>query len=157
MKKVLFIVALVAASFAGTAQTSKSTWMLGGGAGFNSTKPDGGSSTSTWNLSPAVGYFVMDNLAIGAGVSIADYGAGSTTNFGPFARYYFTSLGKSAKLYGNVGANFGDYTEFGVSAGVAYFLNSSIALETALGYTKNTDWKTSNIGLNVGFQIHFKK
>ena len=147
MKKVLFIVALVAVSFAGTAQTSKSTWMLGGGAGFNSSKPDGASSTSTWNLSPSLGYFVMDNLALGASVSIADNGGGTKSNFGPFVRYYFTSLGKSAKLFGNVGANFGDYTEFGVKAGVAYFLNSSIALETALGYSKNTTAKVSNIGL----------
>ncbi len=152
MKKVLFIVALVAASFAGTAQTSKSTWMLGGDAGFASKE-----SVTSWNVSPNIGYFVMDNLAIGANIDLKDDESGSTTNFGPFVRYYFTSLGKSAKLYGNAGANFGDETTFKGAVGVAYFLNSSVALETAAYYENNTDAKTSEYGLKIGFQIHFKK
>jgi hypothetical protein len=157
MKKVLFIAALVAASFAGQAQTSKGTYLLGGGAGFNST-----TGATTWNISPNAGYFVIDNLAAGASVSIAGAGGGTSFGVGPFVRYYFVSLGK-AKVFGNAGFNYnkpsvgGSTTSVGAAAGLAYFLNQSIALETALGYTNNTTAKTSNIGLNVGFQIHFKK
>lgn len=162
MKKVLFIAALVAASFAGQAQTSKGTYLLGGGAGFNSTSASGGGSTTSWNLSPNAGYFVIDNLAIGTSLSVADFGGGTSFGFGPFVRYYFTSLGK-AKVFGNAGFTYnsfgggGNSTSVGAAAGLAYFLNQSIALEAALGYTNNTTAKTSNIGLNVGFQIHFKK
>ncbi|MFM7710376.1 MAG: hypothetical protein ACKO5C_05620 [Ferruginibacter sp.] len=158
MKKFLFIAVLVAASFTGFSQTSKGTWLLGGGAGFNSVKPSGGSSTTVWNLSPRIGYFLANNLAASANVSIADAGNGTETTFGPAVRYYFTNLGSSAKLYGNVGANFGDnISEMNVAAGVAYFLNSSVALETAIGYSNESKSKVSSIGLNIGFQIHFKK
>lgn len=156
MKKVLFIAALVAASFAGQAQTSKGTYLLGGGAGFNSTK-----GATTWNVSPNAGYFVIDNLAVGANLDVKDQNtaAGTTFGVGPFVRYYFVSLGK-AKVFGNANYAYDGVNKsnsVGAAAGLAYFLNQSIALETALGYTNNTTAKTSNIGLNVGFQIHFKK
>ena len=94
----------------------------------------------------------------------------STTAFGPFVRYYFTSIGKNAKLFGGLNAAFGSHAEGGVSysataiglnAGAAIFLNSSIALEAGLGYTtikiQDQDDPTNRFGLKVGFQIHLGK
>lgn len=161
MKKVFLFAAFTALTSLSFAQTSKSTWLLGGGASFASIKPDVGDSKTYINLAPRAGYFVMDNLALGAELSYSKLGDDEgSTMVGPFVRYYFTSLGSNAKLFGQAEAAFGSTagtstTAFGVHAGVAYFLNNSIALEGALGYDNNTTLKTSTIGVNVGFQIHF--
>jgi hypothetical protein len=164
MKKVFLFAAFTALTSLSFAQTSKSNWMLGGSGSFTSTTPEGGESTTKMNISPKVGYFVIDNLALGAEVSYTKNSSESnaTTTFGPFARYYFASLGTSAKLFGQGEAAFGSeggesVTQFGVHAGVAYFFNNSIALEGSLGYDnmKVGEAKSSSFGVNVGFQIHF--
>ena len=173
MKKVLLIAALAVSSVS-FAQTSKSTWMLGGGAGFSSSKTGDLDPTTNLNFSPSIGYFVIDNLAIGAQIVVNSEKTGdvstSTTAFGPSVRYYFTSLGNNAKLFGGLNIAFGSSkqddvsvsaTAFGVEAGAAFFLNQSIALEAGLGYNslkvKDYDDPTNTIGLRVGFQIHFGK
>ncbi|MFN4973534.1 MAG: outer membrane beta-barrel protein [Bacteroidota bacterium] len=88
MKKLLFSVAMLAAGSAAFAQISAGTLMLGGTIGFNS---ESGSvettgapvavpkvelpSTSSFNLGITGGYFLNDNLAIGASI-----GFGSTSD-----------------------------------------------------------------------------
>ena len=74
MKK-LFLASALALFGAMNAQTEKGSWVVGGSTtlGFNSLKTeykyDGdtedGPTVSTFALTPSVGYFVMDNLAIG--------------------------------------------------------------------------------------------
>ena len=158
MKKLLIAASLIMIAFVSNAQTSKGTWLLGGDAGFQSVKVDGGGSTSTWNLAPSMGYFLADNIAVRLHVDVSDNGAGTESYFGPALRYYFTSIGSNAKLFGDAGATFGDnYMMIGAKAGAAFFLNNSIALETALAYGNETKSKTTSIGLNVGFQIHLGK
>ncbi len=165
---VIFAVAL-------NAQTMKGTWLLGGTAGFNSSKPNasGAKSTTNLGLNPNVGYFVMNNLAVGASLDFnsASYDGDGYTQFavGPFVRYYIVDLGAKAKLFGQGQFGYGSFKfkdedavgniAWGLSAGVAYFLNPSIALEGSLGYnsSKSTEENAvanNTFGFNVGFQIH---
>lgn len=74
MKK-LFLVGALALFGAINAQTEKGSWVVAGSTtlGFNSIKSevkyDGvtedGPTLSTFTLTPSVGYFVMDNIAVG--------------------------------------------------------------------------------------------
>lgn len=174
MKKV-FLGALIALSAITQAQTTKGTWLLGGGAGFSSTST-GDVKESSVALSPNLGYFVMDNLSVGGSAMVSSVkpdGGDATTTFaiGPSVRYYFTSLGAKTKLFANGSFGMGssktgsgdpvNVTAWALSAGPAIFLNQSVALEVAVGYSsakvKDAADATNNLGVSVGFQIHFKK
>lgn len=171
MKKIILFAAFAVVAFATQAQTEKSTWLLGGAAGFASEGKDDYKTTSFF-ISPKAGYFVMDNLAIGAGLGFSsvkggDDDAETNLSFGPFVRYYFVNLGENAKLFGNANVGFGSTkvsgeslgtTQWGISAGPAIFLNKNTALEMTLGYGSlkyNGDSEALNsFGVAIGFQIH---
>src|SRR6185503_1467441 len=78
MKKILIILVGVAMSTAVYAQFTKGTWMVGGNvsASFNTEKTKVGNVTTTdgtinsISVSPQLGYFVIDNLAVGAGIDL---------------------------------------------------------------------------------------
>ncbi len=175
MKKSLLVIAILTMAVTTTtyAQTSKGTWLLGGGGSFSSSK-NGDFKWTQFSLSPDVGYFIMDNLGIGAAVSFSSYkedgeDASSTVSFGPFVRYYFLPLGPKAKLFANGSFGFGSqkftdsesFTTWSLAAGPAIFLNPSVALEFTVGYNsvkfKDADDPTNTFGVNIGFQIHLKK
>ncbi len=166
MKKVLLGVCMLF-TMALSAQTMKGNWLAGGSAGFNSYTPDGGDAQTTISFAPNLGYFVMDNLAVGASIGYENASdAYSSFGFGPFVRYYFLNLGESAKLMAQASYNILSVTpeggdavsgsELGLAAGVAYFLNPHVAMEGILGYTSNSGdlGKGSGFGLNIGFQVH---
>ena len=152
------------------AQTEKGTYLLGGGATFQTTDGE-----SYFSLNPNVGYFVANNFAVGARANLVFVDDANSYSIGPFARYYFggksagTTSGTTAssstvggKFFGQAGLNVGggknSDTELGVGLGVGYafFLNKSIALETAAYYDKNGERKgTFTVG--VGFQIHLSR
>lgn len=174
MKKILAIFTIgILAAGAADAQTKKGNWLVGGSAGFNSSKVSTSSnSTTTINISPDAGYFVANNLAVGANVGFwsSSYNSSTTTvfNFGPMARYYFAEMGKNAKLFGHAFVGFGSSkqgsnpsvssTTWGINAGPAFFLNKNVALEATVGYNsekvKNATYTTGTFGVNFGFQIH---
>lgn len=167
MKKLLLgMFVLVSVSL--SAQTMSGNWLVGGDAGFDSYKPDGATeSLSKFNVSPQIGYFIMDNLAVGALIDYTKgYDKSSTIGLGPAVRYYFLDLGESAKLLAQVnflyksitpdGGSATSGSQFGVSAGLAWFLNHHVALEGLVGYRSDSGdlGKGSGIGVNFGFQIH---
>jgi hypothetical protein len=154
-------------------QPENGTYMLGGSAGTGYTLTSGSNSFNI-SLSPNLGYFFTDNLAIGASLPLSLYIQEDYTNlnygFGPFFRYYF---GQTSAIMYFVTGSFGisgysikyDDTSSSSSgitgkAGVGgtYFLNESIGLEAIFGYTYSK-WEesdaTSNIRLSLGFQIFF--
>ena len=163
MKKVLLFFVFASVTSLSFAQTSKSNLMLGGSASYNSYSYEGGSSSTELNVNPSIGYFVIDNLALGAqlGYNLPS-GSEATIMGGPFVRYYFVSLASNVKLFGQADAEFSKTagaseisTNIGGSAGLASFISKSTALEVSFGYHKNTLAKLSQFGVNVGFQIHF--
>lgn len=127
--------------------------MLGGTVEFSSRSHQSGSlsDASGFTFAPSFGYFIVDNLAAGAVITLESSrlgtGAAKTVNssfgFGPFVRYYkFTSNEKFA-FFGNADLTFstgkydppsGNVTHrngirFAVSPGAAYFINEHWAME----------------------------
>ena len=168
MKKLLLSLTLVAGlGLAANAQTEKGGYIVGAQAAsinYNTT-----SEVFSLNLSPQVGYFVKDNLAVGAsaGLGIVSASGTSTTSWsiGPFARAYFGGT-ETSKFFaqGNVGIGgvSGDTAyNLGAGLGYTYFITKNVGLETGLGYnyTDATGGgaSSSNLGLNLGFQIYLGK
>jgi hypothetical protein len=175
MKKLLLTIFAITTVNAFTqAQTSKGNFLLGGNAGFSSSKQGDADASTDITVSPNIGYFVINDLAVGgrANVSSSKQGDDKATGFSftPFVRYYFVSIGSKAKLmadasFGFGSAKFGDAdaissTNWGIAAGPALFLNDNTALEFTLSYgsQKFQDFDATNtFGVNVGLQIHFGK
>jgi hypothetical protein len=173
MKKLFLLMILIvaaAAAITASAQTQKGNWLVGGSANFASVK-QGEYSATTFGISPMAGYFVAENLALGAALNFSSFkpeddDASTEFSFGPFVRYYFVNLGPSAKLFGQADIAFGSskyidsegFTNWGISAGPAIFLNPHTALEITLGYGsqkyKDADDAVNSFGVNVGFQVH---
>lgn len=76
---------LMLTAFTGFSQTGKGSWLLGGSFDFSSSKQKifgTETKTSQVEISPAVGYFIVPNLAVGinAGISsITEKYQGATT------------------------------------------------------------------------------
>ncbi|MFZ5972599.1 MAG: outer membrane beta-barrel protein [Bacteroidota bacterium] len=190
-KTILSIVFFLAASST-FAQFNQGRILTGGSVGFstdtnkskaNSTTTTNGRSTS-FTLSPNAGYFVIDNLAVGAALEIfansyKPDGNGSKSNqsslsIAPFVRYYLSpgiffqgqyavGAGKNKYSVGNTNVE----EKYGISAvslgaGYAHFLNDHVAIEPFIGYRssslkdKDDDSKNIDSGLflNVGLQVY---
>jgi hypothetical protein len=139
---------------------------------------------TSFGLSPSVGYFVIDNFAIGATASL---NSSKSTNdvinseaksvsktVGPFARYYLPMaiFIQGAVTFGaskfatttpsDAFENKSNITQWGLGVGYAYFLNDFVALEPMVGYqstvdkSKTRDFKTKdgNIYLSAAFTIY---
>jgi hypothetical protein len=155
MKKIFcIVVALAALSFSALAQTEKKTLMLGGSIAFQSSE-----GSSVFIANPNIGYFLGDNVAVGAELNLITSEGTTFWGVGPYLRGYF---GKSTngKFFLQAGFSFaggeGDSnTAFSGKAGYALFLNKSIALEMAANIL--TQEGATLFGLGAGFQIHFKR
>ena len=149
MKKlILNLIVMMMATLCVYAQTEKGYWLIGGSVAYSSTSQteEGNNSTATtFDFIPKCGYFISDNLAVGAGIvylsqtstnnnpSLTNltFTSQSTTSsttfaFAPFVRYYFLTLGTKAKLFGE--------GSFGVGSG-----NEKVN-GTSLGNITNTAW-----------------
>lgn len=145
--------------------TDKGNYLIGGGVngglnGFN--KDNKGSLYGS--LSPNFGYFVLDGLAVGVGISASFNSSlnsdsdffSSSSGIGPYAKYYTpsgffigTTIRYSNSLYRNSTYNYyGDYSTYkdidkiftlNPSVGYAFFINSKIAIEAAFNYTHYID------------------
>jgi len=155
------------------AQTEKGTLLLGGNAGTNLTF--GGATAFYIGVAPDIGYFVNDDIAIGARVPLSLNKAEDYRNIGyglvPFFRYYVQEMddmlvfitanigfqGNSTK----VGNNSNSATSIlgGAGMGVAYMLTKNIGIEGIFGYSftkqKDVDLQ-SRLGIDAGFQIYYK-
>lgn len=131
-------------------------------------------------ISPKIGYFVQDNLAIGGEVGLGFESAKNTFainyNISAFGRYYIGDpravLLNHSRFFleanaGIAGRNYKvkdvpsastNGLGLGVGAGVAYFITPNIGLETVLKYNQivgfGTSPTTGGLNLNIGFQIY---
>jgi len=174
MKNALFSLAtLFAITFGANAQDEvsgpgKGKLFVAGTVGYSSStsKPNGGTSTTTGNLafSPAVGFFLSENLAIGGRLqysqALAEKQKGGTTfGFGVFGRYYKTAEvgGMKAALFGEANLGFSSATDqypdggtapkpvnsfgFGVAPGVGIYpakWGLEFTLPSLLGFTTSS-------------------
>lgn len=179
MKKIILTLAAVfAVSFAnaqdakeksGGSQTSEGKWLIEantgfgrevGNTGFFLTSEDGNTS---YNIGAEAGYFVMENLAIKAGLGYGDNGGdgpGSTAiGYKVGAKYYIKSMIPVELSYN--GTDYKDVDEnpsyLGFQAGYAWFLGDNVSIEPGLRYNMslNDDFYESNLQFNIGFALHF--
>ncbi|MFN0216959.1 MAG: outer membrane beta-barrel protein [Saprospiraceae bacterium] len=158
--------------------TEQGRFMLGSAVGFatNTSKTSLANADETepqntqWNVSPSIGYFLLDNFTLGIGL---DYTSSTETRageaktkdsdllFGPFARYYFPFGDKAIFLQGNFG--FGNSSDnlsiggenqnintnilaVGAGPGFTIFSNDGIGLEALVKY----NYAKSTFDLDLG-------
>jgi opacity protein-like surface antigen len=161
MKKIILSVAAVLAFGAANAQDSngggftKGSMFISGSVGYQSDKI-GDASGNQFTFSPAFGYFITEDMALGGrlsvmtGESIENGDKSSEFGLEVFGRKYWTASSQFS-LFGELAVGFGSgkiedvvgnedkYNAFGVNAGIGvnYFISSNWSLEAkwaALGY-----------------------
>lgn len=183
MKKVILTaIAVLGFAFA-NAQTggfAKGDAFISGALTVGSTKT-GDAKASGFEIEPKVGYFVSENIAIGAklGFGSNKIGDDKTNAFtaGAFGRYYFTPASQFS-VFGQAGLDFtnsksGDFktNQIGtnVGLGLSYFLSNHFAIEATwagLEYSVNNNGghgadKSNNFGFgtdlrDVSFGVIYK-
>lgn len=192
MKQLFFLLATILISNIVFSQLDKGIWLVGGTGNFLSSKYENSSPTfsSTSNrvdiaISPNVGYFVIDKLALGLKTSFTKYkeqvngtgGLFSNVNrfsFGPFTKYYFLEKDKQYNILTEFSYQYGFYSfkptkgnsnTFNAAVGPVVYFNTTAGLEFLLGYysTKETIkqngdniTKQSGFQIGIGFQIHLE-
>ncbi|TAF09069.1 MAG: porin family protein [Flavobacteriia bacterium] len=173
MKKVLLsAVALLAFGFANAQEEkanegfAKGDVFVSGAVTLGSAKT-GDFKANAFEIAPKVGYFVTENVAVGASLGFQslkwDNGAADATNsgfgLGAFGRYYFTPASKFS-LFAQLGLDYTTLSDefdetdgtlygskfeskevgFGLGAGMNYFVSSNFSIEAGvavLGYSSN--------------------
>ncbi len=155
MKKLFFCLLISGLAFTSlTGQTERGNLLLGGNAGINlRTNENTDDFNFTLNLSPRVGLFLIDNLAVGARASgsIQKFanidGINTQLVIGPFARYYFHNLFVET----NFGLNRGDF-DVGFGLGYAIFISPNVALEPIANLNVLNGF---DLNILAGFQLYF--
>jgi outer membrane protein len=171
MKKVVLLALALVVTHVITAQTEKGNLLLSGATGlqFLSTNTDieydgqsqGDFDQSSFSFTPGIGYFVMDNLAVGLTANfesltqkdLGDKYTLSTTAILPSVTYYLPLDSKlrpyaqvafgvvSAKeketFNGATSESKFNGTGLALGAGVSYFINTTVALDFGVAYGGN--------------------
>ncbi|KAB8152925.1 hypothetical protein EZY14_011080 [Kordia sp. TARA_039_SRF] len=174
-KTILAIVAVFAMAFTAnaqdddkaTGQTSEGKWLIEantgnavlGTTGIYFTSFDG---ESVFNIGLDGGYFVIDDLAIKAGLGYGTDSASDTSIFSYRlgAKYYVKSM--IPVTLDLTGSSIEDANEnplwLGVGAGYAWFVGKNVSIEPGLRYniSLNEDFTDEGVlQLNIGFALHF--
>lgn len=197
MKSLLSIVAISFLSLQGKAQLDKNTWLAGGSGNFYLSKRDyisyvspilnGYSKELHLTVSPNIGYFIIDKLAVGLRpyftwgkgeyfpddpTSGGSHSDSKRYGIGPFVRYYFLDKERQFNLLTDISYQFGEWnlggkgklSNFSISSGPVIYFNTAVGMEFLLGYSTQIEElknfsKNSSKGLNVsmGFQFHLTK
>jgi len=189
---ILTFVTILFISINSFSQITKGHWMMGGSASLDFNEQveaftDGSSAESTFlQISPDVGFFIIDKLALGGEASIKGYylhyieTMNSTEyTFGPFIRYYFLKTDKIINVFTDASYRYGiihhpktvDSDSQNVkkhvlsfSTGMSVFLNDVVSLDFSIDFS-NYKWKAAldntrkerDIILGLGFQIFLEK
>jgi hypothetical protein len=191
MKPIFIFLSLLFSLISARAQLTKGNWLVGGTGSFYSYKDYYSSATysneakyTQIDISPSIGYFVMDKLAFGLRPTFSSIKGKVTTPgglytnvqrywIGPFGRYYFLNkenqtniLTDIAYQFGlfNAGGQRGDLRTFSALAGPVIYFNTTVGIEFLMGYryTKE-DVENANkenkkgFQISVGLQIHLEK
>lgn len=178
MKRIFMVAVATILIQAGFAQVNKGQWLVGGNAGFSSSKW-GELKTTSVEFSPNAGYFFIDNFAGGLRFNVmsakSEMGSleekASSTTIAPFVRYYFLPAAQKVNVFADASYGFGSMkgdegpstsvSGFSFMAGPAIFLSPNTALEITLGYNstkiEDADDRENTFQFGVGFQIHLGK
>jgi len=115
---------------------------------------------ATYSVSPTIGYFVTDKVAVGAFGEFGKDGDTKTTNVGVFARCYFLTIGKSLHTYSqlDVASNttkIGDVkatsTVANLGLGINYFVTSKLGLTMNVANLISYESADSKSTTTIGF------
>src|SRR5699024_8533989 len=141
----LFFLLFLSFSPVANAQITRGNWLVGGNAAFSysKNKPNPtveGAHSFKIEITPNMGYFLWDKLAVGTNLHYvrfrlkSDSGNAKYDNFlvSPFVKYYFLNEDKMVNPFLESSYRFnlikGNHAkEFSAKAGVAIFVNSSVA------------------------------
>lgn len=179
MKKI-FITLILAATTALYTQAQEYNWFAGGTIGFDYKSQGKGSSSTTFELSPKVGYYLTEKFAAGLMLTLANKSSNSGSEwsssssntfewgFSPFARYKLFSKGDFSILAeGGIGVHGTSQKDgpktfgFGIWAAplLTYKLSPRIDLEVSSGLArfdfsidshKNGDYKSTETTFGFG-------
>lgn len=157
---------MVAMGVAAIAQTSAGTLMLGGNLGFNSF--NGGENSATvgattttvekkaftnWSVSPAIGYFIMNDLAVGLRLSLGGITRGQAVSTDGRNRENFNSFDLGVELFGRYYMNLSDKLYLFGDLGVGYMSSSwtrRVASTTnPAGFNDGNAVKQTGLGVNI--------
>lgn len=182
MKKLLLTASVLTAAWSASyAQLSRGSFMVGGNlvsSGFTFQKNN---TSFDFNLVPKAGYFVTNNLAVGAsvdvGINLDEFTNTYSYGVTPFARYFVTrnqvaDMPRLVTPYAEAGIGFGGrnsktkmtdgstvtVTSNGprayVQPGLNWFLSRNVALDLGLRYQfTGASPSVSELGLALGFQV----
>lgn len=173
MKNIFLALFLFCIYSVSNAQITQGNILAGGAVSFTSQKYSGaGGSTNVLHIMPDAGYFFADKIAGGIRASFTDYSDAVDSYrdllIGPFARYYFLPVAQKTNIFleGSFAAGIQKYdgfdaeskSQFGFSAGPAFFLNPHVAVEATLNWSslkyKDDNGRFNTFGLAIGFQVH---
>ena len=165
-------------------QLDKGIWIVGGSGSFNTYHRDYYTPTFTViykntdiTISPSVGYFLIDKLALGlrpsyllqkqedrgsTGIASGGKGNFSWLELGAFGRYYLLNKNNNYNVVSDISYHYGLQSDFGSNTGhsssikalvgpVLYF-NSSVGIELLVGYSSRREfYDDGNRNFNKGF------
>ena len=153
-------------------QTEQGKWLVGAASDLNfsvSSSDGSDENTTSFNIGGQVGYFIVDNLTVGARWGFSNSSRGSLSSnslsVGPGVRYYVNSTFFLGALfsYNRRSSNNGqskssfDFTTLGLEAGYPVWLGKKVAIEPGLFYSRamgNDVANTNSFGLNIGFNLY---
>jgi hypothetical protein len=156
-------------------QTAKGKFLIEANTGFGNgvgstafylNSQDGGTS---YNIGVEGGYFVIDNLALKAGLGYGGFSpkegdASSNIGYKIGAKYYVINtvpleLSYNGISRGSKSGNEKDPSYIGFQGGYAVFLGENVSLEPGLRYNysllSKDDGGESNLQFNIGFALYF--
>lgn len=187
MKKLIYITMIAAttvfAANSAHAQLQKGNLMVGADLADMNLSFQSGNTDFSLSISPKLGYFIQDNIAIGGEVKLGIDASKGFTQFnygvGAFGRYYVSDpraiLLKHTRFFAEAsvgvsglnthtkvdGVSVSTNTNglgIGVGPGVAYFITPNIGLEALLKYNLTVGFGNSttinNLSFGLGFQIY---
>ncbi len=144
-------------------QITRKNWLVGGTGKFYSYTSQYSSTTysnevkyTIIDLSPSIGYFFMDKLALGVRPTFSSFKEKVTipggTNMqqywiGPFGRYYFLQPDKLVNILTDISYQYGFYggtaygklNTFSAMVGTVVYFNSCVGIEFLLGYSSSLE------------------
>ncbi|GAL86374.1 hypothetical protein MYP_3603 [Sporocytophaga myxococcoides] len=153
MKKQLLSIAFLLASLTSFAQLEQGNFLVGGRIGISSARPNtvnGGTTvdgvkTTSYFVTPAIGYFIAENFALGLNIGFGGYTEKTPANgttpelkdknpyflVGPFGRYY-KKFGDNFAIFGQAAIDF----RFGKNKNESYnsFFNRVETTENKTSY-----------------------
>lgn len=136
-------------------EVNTGTWATGN-TSFSLLAVDGGDTS--WSAGAEVGYFIIDDFALKAGLGYFDDGSGNNSfNYKFGGKYYIVGQFPVGVDITGTSGDGNDANWIGVQAGYAWFISDNVSMEPAIRYNATLDENKANSAFQglIGFALHF--